>query len=680
MALTDPALIRNIGIMAHIDAGKTTLTERLLFYTQKIHKLGEVHDGAATMDFMPEEQERGITIASACTTCRWDGKSINIIDTPGHVDFTMEVERCLRVLDGAVGVFCAVGGVEPQSETVWRQSERFCVPKLAFVNKMDREGADFAAVIEAIRKRLGANAQAVNVPLGQAGNFAGVLDIINNEKLLFDAGDDGRTVRRTPFTSEEEELAAPWREKLLESLAENDDSFMELYLDGKYSTQDIQAALRRTTISRTVTPVLCGAALRNVGAQPLLDAVVRYLPSPLDMPPAKAMDNKGREVDIRAEAEGQTAALVFKIVMDGARKNAFVRLYSGVIKEGDSLCDARTGKNDRVGRILRMHADRREQIADLGPGDIACIVGLRDARTGDTYCARGHEVSLESIHAATPVITLALEPLNADEGKILDEALGRYVEEDPTLRYELDEESGLRTLSGMGELHLDVILERLAREYKIRPRPGQPQVVLRETLRRPGSARVNFDRELGKERHQGEVVVEISPRERGAGNVIDDFLPENEQESRKILPQPMRQAVLDGIADALQSGPLAGWPVTDVHVHVREINRQEGITTLPGLRMAASQALRDAMNASGPVMLEPVMRVEISCPDDFIGGVINLFTQVGGKIDDLTDHGGGKLLDGVAPLRKLFGFATALRSASQGRAGFTQTFKAFDLA
>lgn len=680
MAYTDPAIIRNIGIMAHIDAGKTTLTERLLFYTQKIHKLGEVHDGAATMDFMPEEQERGITIASACTTCRWCGKSINIIDTPGHVDFTMEVERSLRVLDGAVGVFCAVGGVEPQSETVWRQSEQFCVPKLAFINKMDREGADFAGVIESIRKRLGANAQAINIPLGQASSFAGVLDIIGNEKLIFDPADEGRTVQRMPFTAEEEALAAPWREKLLESLAESDDIFMEQYLEGSCAAADIQAALRRATIGRALTPVLCGAALRNAGAQPLLDAIVRYLPSPLDLPPAQAVDGKGRPAEVRADPKAPPAALVFKIVMDGARKNAFVRLYSGVIKEGESLCDARNGKSDRVGRILRMHADRREQIPDLGPGDIACIVGLREARTGDTYCAKGQDLILESISAATPVITLALEPLNADEGKVLDEALGRYVEEDPTLRYELDEESGLRNLSGMGELHLDVVLERLTREYKIRPRPGQPQVVLRETVQIPGEAKVNFDRELGKERHQGEVAVTVAPRCRGEGNLITDFLPEDEQEARKFLPQPMRQAVLEGIGDALQSGPLAGWPVADVHVHVSEINRQEGITTLPGLRMAASLALRDALNAAKPIMLEPIMRVEISCPNDFIGGVINLFTQAGGKIDDLSDHGGGKLLDGTAPLRKLFGFATALRSASQGRAGFTQTFKAFDLA
>lgn len=679
MARTDPAAIRNIGIMAHIDAGKTTLSERMLFYCQKIHKLGEVHDGAATMDFMPEEQERGITITSACTTCQWDGVSINLIDTPGHVDFTMEVERCLRVLDGAVGVFCAVGGVEPQSETVWRQSEEFKVPKLAFVNKMDREGADFPAVLQAMRDKLGAKPVAINIPLGHGPEFAGVLDLLHEEKLTFDAASEGRVVKHAQFTEEEAALAGEWREKMLEALAEADDAFMEMWLEGKFTNADVAAAIRRATLRRAITPVLAGSALRNSGVQPLLDAIVNYLPSPLDLPPTVGQDVNGKDCEMRPDAKSEPVALTFKVVMDGARKNVFVRLYSGTLKEGQSLCNARTGKVDRIGRILRMHADRREQIEELGPGDIACVVGLRDAQTGDTYCSKNKLVTLEPIRAYAPVITLALEPLNADEGKILDEALTRYTEEDPTLKFGTDEDSGLRMLSGMGELHLDVTLERLAREYKIKPRPGQPQAVQRETVLDNGRALVNFDRELGKERHQGEVEIEISPRERGSGNVVTDFLPKNEQEARKLLPQPMRQAVLEGIEDALQSGIISGWPVTDVAVHVLQINRVEGVTTLPGLRMAAGQALRESMQKAKPVNLEPIMDVEINTPEEFLGAAINLFNQSGGRVEDLTEHAGAKLVRGVAPLRKLFGFATQLRSATQGRAGFAITFRAFDL-
>lgn len=680
MPWTDPAAIRNIGIMAHIDAGKTTLSERMLFYTQKIHKLGEVHDGAATMDFLPEEQERGITITSACTTCHWEGKSINLVDTPGHVDFTMEVERCLRVLDGAVGVFCAVGGVEPQSETVWRQSEEFQIPKLAFVNKMDREGANFEAVLDSMRARLGANPVAVNIPLGQGQDFCGILDLINSERLTFDAASEGRLVKRQPFANAEEALAAPWREKLHEALAEADDAFMELWLEGAFTKKDVNVALRRAVVSRAVTPVLAGSALRNTGVQPLLDAIVAWLPSPLDTPPAIGGDAKGKPCEIRPDAKAGPVALVFKVVMEGARKNAFIRLYSGTLTEGRSLCDARTGRVDRIGRLSRLHADRREQIEELGPGDIACVVGLREAQTGDTYCPKNELVTLEPIRAYAPVMTLALEPLNADEGKILDEALTRYAGEDPTLKFGVDEETGLRVLSGMGELHLDVTLERLAREYRIKPRAGEPQAVRRETVQATARALAAFDRELGKERHQGEVEVEISPRERGSGIEVTDFLPEDEQEARKILPAPMRQAVREGIEDALQSGVISGWPVTDVAAHITMINRTEGVTTLPGLRMAAAQALREAMAKAAPVTLEPIMNVEIDTPEAFLGAVINLFNQNGGRVEDLSDHAGSKLVRGVAPLRKLFGFATRLRSATQGRAGFAITFRAFDLA
>lgn len=678
MSITPPANIRNIGIMAHIDAGKTTLSERILFYTQKIHRLGEVHDGAATMDFMPEEQERGITITSACTTCLWQGKSINLVDTPGHVDFTMEVERCLAVMDGAVAVFCGVAGVEPQSETVWRQAQQFGLPRLAFVNKMDREGADFGAVLEAMVNRLGAKPCALTIPLGQGQDFSGVIDLVAGEKLIFDQKDEGRTVRRLPLDEAEKALARTWRERLLETLAEADDEFMEKWLEEAWTDADLAPALRRATIGGALTPVFAGAALRNIGVQPLLDAICAYLPSPLDRPPAEAQTPDGATVEVVPQAKADPVALVFKVVMDGSRKNAFLRLYAGTISEGMSLANARSGKAGRIGRLFRLHADRREQIGELGPGDIAAAVGLQEAKTGDTYTLRSDPLWLEPIHAFAPVITIALEPLNADEGKILDDALARYAEEDPTLQVSLDEDSGLRQVSGMGELHLDVTMERLEREYKIRPRKGLPQVVMRETAQKPASASAVFDRELGKERHYGEASISVEPLARGSGVLIEDFLPASEQEARKILPLPFIQAARDGVQNALSTGILSGWPVTDVKVRIDGLPRVEGQTTAIGVSMAVGQALRDALLAAQPVQLEPVMAVEMVTPEEFLGNVINLFNQTGGRIENIGDHGGLKVVSGFAPMRHLFGFSTALRSASQGRAGFSASFDRFD--
>ncbi|MDE7371243.1 MAG: elongation factor G [Desulfovibrio sp.] len=679
--------IRNLGIIAHIDAGKTTLTERMLFYSRKIHRMGEVHDGSATMDFMPEEQERGITIASACTTCQWQRATLNIIDTPGHVDFTIEVERSLRVLDGAVGVFCAVGGVEPQSETVWRQSEQFGVPKIAFVNKMDRPGADFAAVLEAMRGHLKANAVAVTAPLGQGDAFAGVLDLIDRETLTFSTEDQGSTVARAPWAPEEEALGAPWREQLLERLAEADDTFLELWLEGAPTEADIRAALRRATLARTVVPVFCGSALRNTGVQPLLDGVRDYLPSPLDVPPPFGLTPDGGEVRIEPDPAAPLAALVFKVVVENGRKLAFARVYAGAVREGETVRvlglspeGAPREQAERVGRIFRLHADRREQLEAVGTGDIAALVGLRSARTGDTCCGRGRDVRLEAIAVQPPVITLALEPRNADEGKTLDEALARYAEEDPTLAVSLDEDSGLRMVSGMGELHLDVLLERMRREYGIGPRAGQPQAVLRETVSREGGAQVVFDREFGKERQQGDVSVSVAPRARDAGNLVrvGDFLPADEREARKLLPQAYLEAALEGVRDGLQSGVATGWPVVDVEVVLTGVARTEGLTTLPGCRMAAAQALREALTEARPLTLEPIMKTEITVPEEFLGAAIGLFTTASGKVEDVEDQAGRKLLRGRAPLRRLFGFSTALRSATQGRAGLTLSFDRFD--
>ena len=668
----DQAKLRNIGIIAHIDAGKTTLTERILFYTRKIHRMGEVHEGTATMDFMPEEQERGITITSACTTCHWKDGTINIIDTPGHVDFTIEVERCLRVLDGAVGVFCAVAGVEPQSETVWRQSEQFGVPKLAFVNKMDRLGADFDRTVQAIRTRLQANAVPITIPVGSGADFSGVIDLLDEKVLTFSEEDEGMTVTAAEPEGDLKDACRDAREHMLESLAEVDDAFMEKYLEGSFALSDVKAAMRRAVLARTFTPVLAGSALGNKGVQPLLDAVCDFLPSPCDLPPVQGLDAKGGSVSVPLAGDGPFVGLVFKVVM---------RVYSGSFAEGGSLKNVNRGKEDRVGRIYRLHADHREQLKSAEAGDIVAVVGLRSAHTGETY-TDGTDVRLEAIESYAPVITLALEPLNADEGKTLDEALARYTEEDPTLLAHFDEETGMRTISGMGELHLDVTLERMRREYHVNPRVGAPQVILRETVTGTGEGDFVFDRELGKVQHFGHVSIAVAPRPRGSGNTVatGSFLPEDRVAASKVIQKELVAAALEGAGDALQSGDLTGYPVVDVAVTVTGIERRDGVASEPGCRMAAAQALKQALAAASPVVLEPVMNVTISCPEAELGSAISLFSSLGGKIDEMEDSSGQKLVHGTAPLRRLFGFSTKLRSATQGRAGLVMSFGRFDRA
>ena len=677
----DQSKLRNIGIIAHIDAGKTTLTERILFYTRKIHRMGEVHEGTATMDFMPEEQERGITITSACTTCHWKDRVINIIDTPGHVDFTIEVERCLRVLDGAVGVFCAVAGVEPQSETVWRQSEQFGVPKLAFVNKMDRPGADFDRTVQAIRTRLGANAVPVTIPVGSGADFSGVIDLIRAEVLSFSEDDEGMTVSESAPEGDLKEACSKARDHMLESLADVDDVFMEKYLEGSVTEDDIRSAMRRAVLARTFTPVLAGSALGNKGVQPLLDAICDLLPSPCDLPLVKGFDAKGKSVSVPLTEDGPFVGLVFKVVMEDGRKTAFLRAYSGRFDEGDSLTNVNRGKDDRVGRIYRLHADHREQLKSASAGDIVAVVGLRSAHTGETY-AKGIDVRLEAIESYAPVITLALEPRNADEGKVLDEALARYTEEDPTLLSHFDEETGMRTISGMGELHLDVTLERMRREYHISPRVGAPEVIMRETITGTGEGDCVFDRELGKVQHFGHVSVSVAPRPRGTGNTVKpgSFLPEDKIAAAKIIQKELLTAALEGATDALQSGDLTGYPVVDVAVTITGIERRDGVASEPGCRMAAAQALKQALAAASPVILEPVMNVTISCPEAELGSAISLFGTLGGKIDEMEDNSGQKVVHGTASLQKLFGFSTKLRSATQGRAGLVMSFSRFDRA
>lgn len=672
----ESSTLRNIGVIAHIDAGKTTLTERMLFYTSKIHRMGEVHDGTATMDYLPEEQERGITITSACTTCEWKGHTINIIDTPGHVDFTMEVERSLRVLDGAVGVFCAVGGVEPQSETVWRQSEHFGVPKLAFINKMDRPGADFAAVVDALRTRLNVIPAPLFIPVGAAETFSGIIDLITEESLVFSPDDQGQTVQRAPLTPPERELAGPWREKLLETVAENDEPFMDAYLGGIHTESDLRAGLRRATLGGKITPVLCGSALRNTGVQPLLDAVCACLPSPAEIPPVPLRTKDGDNdvtTTLPCDTKKPFVGLIFKVLMDGGRKLAFLRVYAGTLKEGDACNNVSRNTTERVSRLYRLHADSREQLAEAVAGDIVAVVGLRSAVTGDTFAAPGQNGLLETIDAYPPVINLALEPRNADEGKTLDEALARYCMEDPTLAVELDEGSGHRILSGMGELHLEVMQERIRREYGIAPRAGHPQVVKRETPSRTAEATAVFDRELGKIQQHGQVSLSVSPRERNTGNSVTfaDNLPP--------LPAPMRAAITEGVDNALQSGTLTGYPLQDVNVVITGFLRREGISTAVGFHMAAGAALRLALEQASVVVLEPLMFVEMNMPESALGSCISLFGARGGKVDNLFDRAGLKIVQGLAPLSKLFGFSTDLRSATQGRAGLVMRFQSFDV-
>ncbi|MDL2266862.1 elongation factor G [Desulfovibrio sp. OttesenSCG-928-G15] len=675
------ASLRNIGIIAHIDAGKTTLSERILYYSDVIHRMGEVHEGAATMDFMPEEQERGITIASACITCLWQGHTINLVDTPGHVDFTVEVERCLRVLDAAVGVFCAVGGVEPQSETVWKQADEFGIPRLAVINKMDRVGASYDSVLGAIRERLGANPVPVTIPLGEGDDFCAVLDIVRREKLTFDTGAHGKTVIRTPFGDEEEAFAAPYREALMDAVTMEDDALLDLYLSGQDPAPErLDAAIRAATLARRIVPVFAASALRNMGVQPVLDAVCRYLPSPSDVPPAVAQqaDNKGgdKSVAVPADPAAPLCALVFKIQVQGGRKTAFVRLYAGTLHEGDALTNASSGKKERAMRLYRLHAAQRENLNEASAGDIIAIQGLKCVTTGETLVSGDKMLLLEPLRSWRPVISLAFEPKNVEEGEKLDAALEVLLAEDPTLALEINEATGQRVVSGMGELHLEVLADRIRREWGIAPRSGNPQVVCRETIAKEAQGEGLFDRELGGQPHYGAVSVRVTPLER------------SEQANRVVFaagvgeaPQwhsSLRESVAQGVRDACYSGP-SGFALECLQVTVLGMSRNDsGVATAPGLHMAAQHAVRDALVKGGPLTLEPLMRVDINVPDAFLGQVISLLGTRGARVERVDDKAGQKQVLALAPMRGLFGFATALRSATQGRAGLMMQFVRFD--
>ena len=715
----DPAHLRNIGIIAHIDAGKTTFSERILFYSDVIHRMGEVHEGAATMDFLPEEQERGITIASACITCAWKGCTINLVDTPGHVDFTIEVERCLRVLDGAVGLFCAVSGVEPQSETVWRQADSFGVPRLAVVNKLDRPGASYAAVLQAMRDRLGARPVPVTIPLGEGEDFAGVLDLVRQTKIIFDTAGMGKDMHVTPFTAEEAALAAPHREALLDALTENDDALLEECLAGTPAPDRIDAALCLAVRERRLVPVFAASALRNMGVQPVLDAVVRYLPGPLDVPAAHgvAVPNPfrragkgedvcaaGKEVDVPAIAPAKAGeeasasptpesgppvlvpadpsaplcALIFKIVMEGARKLCFVRLYAGTLKEGDAPINVTQGSSERITRIFRLHAGRREQLDSAVAGDIVAVLGLKTAHTGDSLCAKERPLLLESIRRRLPVISLAFEPHNTEEGERLDEALSRFADEDPTLSILLENDTGRRLVSGMGELHLEVVGERLRREYSLAPRVGNPQVVCRETIKATAEAEATFDRELGGVPQFGRVRLVVAPAEREAGVSVTFRDAPDAPGAPGALPAALLEVVRRGVLDAVCSGPK-GYPVEDVAVEILAVERKEGVNAPPALHMAAQSAFRQALEDAGPVLLEPLMQLDIGVPDAFLGAVVSLLGARQARVEAVEDKAGQKSVMALAPMRSLFGFATSLRSATQGRAGVAMQFRRFDV-
>lgn len=715
----DCSLLRNIGIIAHIDAGKTTFSERILFYSDVIHRMGEVHEGAATMDFMPEEQERGITIASACITCLWRGYAVNLVDTPGHVDFTVEVERCLRVLDAAVGIFCAVGGVEPQSETVWRQADDFGIPRLAVVNKMDRPGASFSMVLEAMRRRLGANPVAVTIPLGEGEDFHGVLDLVRRERLTFDSASKGRQVERAPFTPEEASLAAPWREALMDALTMEDDALLTQYLSGEEpGPEALDAALRSGTLARRFVPVFAASALRNIGVQPVLDAVCRYLPGPLDIPPVLARladdpekheratalrrqvggragrgaasrasrassgesadgpeEGKNRDaVTVAPDPAAPVCALAFKVQMTGGRRIVFLRLYAGTLREGGVLVNSGTGARERVMRLFRLHAEQREILAEACAGDIVAVQGLKETQTGDTLVSDGPPLLLEALRTWRPVISLAFEPKNVEEGERLDAALRNFSLEDPTLAVEMNEATGQRVVSGMGELQLEVLVDRMRRENGVSPRVGNPQVVCRETVGSAAEARGEFDRELGGQAHYGLVTVRVAPRERASGVHIvfaPDAYPPGEGHPA------FTEAVEQALYDACYSGPN-GYAVEDVEVTVLGIGRKQGLATAPGLHMAARQAVRAALEKAKSLLLEPLMEVDISVPENFLGSVIALLGARGARIEALDDKAGQKHIQALAPMRGLFGFATALRSASQGRAGLMMRFVRFD--
>ena len=672
-ALTDT---RNIGIMAHIDAGKTTTTERILFYTGKTHKIGEVHEGAAVMDYMTQEQERGITITSAATTCYWQNHRIQIIDTPGHVDFTAEVERSLRVLDGAVAVFCAVGGVQPQSETVWRQAQRYQVPRIAFINKMDRIGADFFEVVSQMTDRLDARPAICQLPIGAEDKFEGLVDLINMVAWQFAIGDDGMVEPKQMPIPEHLQLEAESRhEQLVDLAAEFDDDLMEAVIEGNpYSERELVAALRKATINCQITPVLCGAAFKNKGIQQLLDAVIDYLPSPLDIPPIKGIEIKtDNEVERSADPSEPFSALAFKVISDEhVGKLTFIRVYSGTLTAGSYVLNATKDKKERIGRLLEMHAASRLDVNEVSAGDICAVVGLKDTTTGDTLCAENRPVLLESMNFPDPVIDIAIEPKTKAEQDKLATALQKLAEEDPTFKVTTNHETGQTIIAGMGELHLEVIIDRLLREFKVEANVGKPQVAYRETA---GHEVLGVEgklvRQTGGRGQYGHVVINLYPQENSAGYEFESRIIGGTIPKEYILP------VDRGIQEALASGVVASFPVVDVRIELIDGSYHDVDSSEVAFRIAGSLAVREALKRSNPQLLEPVMEVEVDTPEDFLGDVVGNLATRRAQIQGIDDRAGAKLIKAIVPLSEMFGYATDLRSGTQGRAVYTMQFNSY---
>jgi elongation factor G len=666
--------IRNIGITAHIDAGKTTLTERILFYTKKIHKIGEVDDGAATMDYMPQEQERGITITSAATTFQWKGHDIHLIDTPGHVDFTIEVERCLRVLDGVVAVICAVGGVEPQTETVWRQADRYRVPRIVFVNKLDRIGADFHRAVGMIRDRLGANPIPIQLPLMIGGEPRGVVDLIRMKAMLWDQLSQGESVESVDIPEHMAETALEARRFLLEAAAEMDEELLDRYLETEdLEEKDIIKGLRIGTLSNRLIPTLCGSALKNIGVQPVIDAVIDYLPSPLDVPPLEGVNPfTGKTVTRKPMAKEPLCAFSFKVAMDQGRKANFIRVYSGEIEAEKEVYNASRKTKERVSRLFLVHANKREKLKSAGPGSIVVAVGLKDTRTGDTLTSPDAPLILESLDMSVPVISIAVEPrTRADQEKLLG-TLEKIALEDPSFTYRESEETGQMLISGMGELHLDIILDRLKREYNVEVITGKPQVVFKETVEGTGSATARFDREIHETRHLGEVGVTVQALPRGKG------LEYVFSKSLEDAPQELRAAMEQGAKEANLAGALTGNEMTDVRTVFESLGPDAPLMSPLGVKVAASQACKEAAQKAKPVVLEPYMKVEIVVPEDCVGEVIADLNSRKGRLEGVSPVGKTSVLSGITPLAGMFGYSTALRSMTQGRGVFTMQFSHYD--
>ncbi|HUZ49498.1 MAG TPA: elongation factor G [Candidatus Dormibacteraeota bacterium] len=668
---------RNIGIAAHIDAGKTTCTERILFYTGRVHKIGEVHDGAATMDWMVQEQERGITITSAATACTWRDNRINIIDTPGHVDFTVEVERSLRVLDGLVALFDSVAAVQPQSETVWRQANKYKVPRIVFVNKMDRMGADFFNVVDKIRERLGAHAVPVQVPIGAEDNFKGVVDLFTLHKIVY-TDDAGSTMDETEVEEGElRQTALKWRQKLVEAIAEQDDELLEMFFDGKELPVDrMKTALRKATIAGTVLPMLCGSAFKNKGVQPLLDAIVDYLPSPLEAKTITGVEPRTGEAITREADDNQPfAALAFKIATDPYGNLTYFRVYSGTLDKGSYVYNARTGKKERIGRILRMHANHREDIDAIGAGDIAAAVGLSDTRTGDTLCDEKTPIMLENIIFPEPVISQAIEPKTKGDQDQLGKGLQRLAQEDPTFRMWTDDETQQTIIAGMGELHLEIILDRLRREFKVEANVGKPQVAYKEAITKTVEKQGKFVRQSGGKGQYGDVWLRVEPGEPGSGFIFEWKIVGGK------VPKEYAKAVQQGIEESSQNGVLAGFPVLDFKATAFEGSYHDVDSSEMAFKIAASMGWKEANRAAGPILLEPIMKVEVTTPKDYMGSITGDLNRRRGMIQATEEApGGAQVILANVPLSEMFGYATDMRSATQGRATYTMEFSHYEKA